>query len=107
MALIKDYILSKDGEIRSVYIQLPNKQIVSRAINNLFPLEIQVESENKVEPRPLEQMQPNTDQEDSRPLRRAAVLACKRIGEQLNDQAVTVVLSFPGECREERGDRHI
>ena len=111
LALIKDYILSKDGEIRSVYIQLPNKQIVSRAINHLFPLEIQVQSENKVEPkvepRPLEQMQPNTDQEDSRPLRRAAVLACKRIGEKLNDQAVTVVFSFPGECREEREDRHI
>ena len=77
---------------------------MSRAINHLFPLEIQVESENKVEPRPLEQMQ---HQEDSRPLRRATVLARKRIGEQLNDQAVTVVFSFPGECREEREDRHI
>ena len=33
LALIKEYILSKDGEIRSAYIQLPNKEIVSRAIN--------------------------------------------------------------------------
>ena len=41
MALIKQYILSKDGQIRSVIIQLPNKQLVSRAINHLFPLEIQ------------------------------------------------------------------
>ena len=41
LALIKEYILSKDGEIRSVIIQLPNKQLVSRAINHLFPLEIQ------------------------------------------------------------------
>ena len=81
MALIKEYILSKDGEIRSVYIQLPNKLIVSRAIKHSFPQEIQVESENKVEPRPLEQMQPNADQEDSRPLRRAALLACEKIGE--------------------------
>ena len=40
MALIKEYILSKDGQIRSVIIQLPNKQ-VSRAINHLFPFEIQ------------------------------------------------------------------
>ena len=40
MALIKEYILSKDGQIRSV-IQLPNKQLISRAINHLFPLEIQ------------------------------------------------------------------
>ena len=46
MALIKEYILSKDGEICSVIIQLPNKQLVSRAINHLFPLEIQaVQSE--------------------------------------------------------------
>ena len=80
LALIKDYILSKDGVICSVYIQLPNKLIVSRAIKHLFPLEIQVESENKVKSRPLEQMQPNADQEDLRPLRRAALLAHKIIG---------------------------
>ena len=41
LALIKQYILSKDGQIRSVIIQLLNKQLVSRAINHLFPLEIQ------------------------------------------------------------------
>ena len=41
LALIKEYILSKDRQIRSVIIQLPNKQLVSRAINHLFPLEIQ------------------------------------------------------------------
>ena len=41
LALIKEYILSKDGQIRSVIIQLLNKQLVSRAINHLFPLEIQ------------------------------------------------------------------
>ena len=41
MALIKECILSKDGQIRSVIIQLPNKQLVSRAINHLLPLEIQ------------------------------------------------------------------
>ena len=46
LTLIKEYILSKDGEIRSIIIQLPNKQLVSRAINHLFPLEIQaVQSE--------------------------------------------------------------
>ena len=28
-ALIKEYILSKDGQIRSVIIQLPSKQLVS------------------------------------------------------------------------------
>ena len=106
LALIKEYIFSKDGEIRSVYIQLPNKQIVSRAINHLFPLEIQV-AKNEVEPKSVEQIPPNVDPEDARPLRRAAMLARRRIGEQLTDQAVTVVFSFPGECREENRDRRI
>ena len=36
LALIKEYILSKDGQNRSVIIQLPNKQLVSRAINHLI-----------------------------------------------------------------------
>ena len=40
MALIKEHILGKGGQIRSVIIQLPNKQLVSRAINHVFPLEI-------------------------------------------------------------------
>ena len=39
--MIKKHILSEDGQIRSVIIQLPNKQLVFRAINHLFPLEIQ------------------------------------------------------------------
>ena len=40
---------------------------------------------------------------DSWPLRKAAILARKRIGEQLIDQAVTVVFSFPpGVSRRER-----
>ena len=37
---IKQFILSKDGLICSARIQLPNKHIISRAINHLFPLEI-------------------------------------------------------------------
>ena len=40
LAQIKELIFSKDGLIRSVKIQLPNKNIISRAINQLYPLEI-------------------------------------------------------------------
>ena len=40
------YILSKDGQIRSLIIQLPNRQLISRAINHLFPLEIQGNQSN-------------------------------------------------------------
>ena len=40
LAKIKEFIFSKDRLTRSVKIQLPNKNIVSRAINHLYPLEI-------------------------------------------------------------------
>ena len=73
---------------------------MSRTINHLFPIEIQV-TKNEVELKPFEQTQPNLDLEDSRPL------AHRRIGEQLIDQAATVVFSFPGECREEKIDHLI
>ena len=79
---------------------------MSKAINHLFPLEIQL-AKNEVQPKSVEQMQPNVDPEDARYLRRAAMLARRRIGEQLTDQAVTVVFSLPGECREENRDRRI
>ena len=38
LAQIKQFV--KDGFIRSVKIQLPNKTVILRVINNLFPLEI-------------------------------------------------------------------
>ena len=41
LALIKEYIFSKDEHICSVIIHLSNKQLISRVINHLFPLEIQ------------------------------------------------------------------
>ena len=98
LALVKEYIFSKDGQIHSVIIQLPNKQLVSRAINNLFPLEIQaVQSED--EDMNLQKSDVNTELKgDSRPMRKAAAQARKRIMEQLCDQPVTVVFSFPWEC---------
>ena len=99
LALIKEYILSKDGEIRSVIIQLPNKQLVSRAINHLFPLEIQAVQSEAAETKSKQSTETSDVhielKGDSRTLRKAAILARKRIGEQLTDQAVTVVFSFP------------
>ena len=37
---IKSYIFSKDNQIRAVKVQLANKNILDRAINHLYPLEI-------------------------------------------------------------------
>ena len=39
---IKSHIFSKDNQIRAVKVQLPNKNILDRAINHLYPLEIPV-----------------------------------------------------------------
>jgi len=37
---VKEYIGSKDGCICSVVVELPNKHLISRSVNHLFPLEI-------------------------------------------------------------------
>ena len=37
---VKEFIFSKDGLIRSAKVQLSNHNVISRAINHLFPLEI-------------------------------------------------------------------
>ena len=79
---------------------------MSRAINHLFPLEIQAVQSEGVETKSKKSIgTSDVDVElkvDSQPLRKAAILARKRIGEQLSDQAMTVVFSFPRECHEER-----
>ena len=37
LAKIREFIFSRDGLIRSVKIQLPNRKVISRSINYLFP----------------------------------------------------------------------
>ena len=98
LALIKEFIHSKDGQIRSVKIELPNKQVLSRAISHLYPLEIQAASDltqansltNKIE-KDLKLSKP--------PLRAASIEARKSIALQMDNQPVTVAFSYPGECR--------
>ena len=72
---------------------------MSRAINHLFPLQIQAVQSEAAETK-SKQCTETSDvsielKGDSWPLRKEAILARKRIGEQLTDQAVTVVFSFP------------
>ena len=45
MALIKELIISNDAQVRLVKLELPNKHIISRAINHLYLLEIQATSD--------------------------------------------------------------
>ena len=94
-------ILSKDKQIRSVIIQLPNNQLVSKAINHLYPLEIQAtqseDIKNDTEVTNNESVTSGSSW-NSWPLRKSADQARKRITEQLNDQFAAVVFSLPREC---------
>jgi len=40
LAKVLESILSRDNQVRSVKVQLPNKNILDRPINHLYPLEI-------------------------------------------------------------------
>ena len=94
-------ILSKDGQICTVITQLPNKHLVSRAINHLFPLEIQAtqseDAKNEAEVT-INESGTSGSSGNLQPLRKAAEQARKRITEKLNDQVAVVVFSFLREC---------
>ena len=98
LALIKEYSLSKDGQIRSVIIQLPNKQLVSRAINHLFPLEIQATQSEDIKNEAevtINESGASGSSGNLQPLRKAADQACKRITEQLNDPSCCSSILLP------------
>jgi len=80
---------------------LPNKQIISRAISQLYPLEIQVASDvTSKERSPV--IETDISQKTSKPTsRNASIRASKRIADQMNSQPVNVVFSYPRECRGE------
>ena len=107
LALIKEFIFGKDGLIRSVKIQLPNKTIISRAINHLFPLEISSVMSTNCE---FSLGDDNDVISDSSTMdydingpskRKAAAKARERISEQMKPDPTCVMFSFPRECREE------
>ena len=96
LAQIKEFIFSKDGLIRSAKVQLSNHNVISRAINHLFPLEILsvVKTDKEFSLRDNSFI---TD--ESRPsCRKAAIQAREKIFEQLNDEPTCIMFSFPREC---------
>jgi len=102
LALIKEFIVSKDGQICSVKIELPNKQVISRAINQLYPLELQAVSNIK-ENSPLRNSSssqdiPVQDSQPRPPPRTAGIQTRRRIASQLEDQPVMLAFFYPREC---------
>ena len=104
LALIKEFIFSKDGLIHSVRIQLPNKTIISHAINHLFPLEISsvVSTECEFSLGDDNDVIPDNSMIDcdikGPPKRKAAAKARERISEQMKPDPTCVIFSFPREC---------
>ena len=94
LALIKEYILSKDGQIRLVIIQLPKKQLVSRAINHLFPLERQATQSEDIKNEAevtINESGASGSSGNLQPLRKAAEQAWKKLHNNWMIQVAVVV----------------
>ena len=97
VAQIKEHIFGTDGRIRSVVVQLPNKHSLTRSINHLYPLEIEITSSTTATTSFNYKDSGNIcDDTDKRPMRRAAAMACDRIKNQLCDQEAVTAIALPG-----------
>ena len=101
---IKQFIFSKDGLIYSVKIQLPNKTVILRTINHLFPLEISSVANTDYEfslgddnDIVCDNSKTTCDDDERPPRRKAAAKAGERILEQLKPEPTCVIFSFPWE----------
>jgi len=93
LAQIKEPIFGKDGLMWSVKIQLPNRNVISRAINHLYPLEITSEvSEDNDKKSPSESSLLNTRISSNR---KAAIAARDKISRQLTKAATCLIFCSP------------
>ncbi|CAC5354905.1 unnamed protein product [Mytilus coruscus] len=84
IGLICQLVISRDGQIRSGQVMLPNKKTLNRALNMLYPIECEEVNEdfaNTDTEKDTELTNDNTTRE--RPQRQAARAAMKKIKEQL------------------------
>ena len=104
LAKVDELILSRDNQVRSVKLQLPNKGILDRPISHLYPLEIPSVVNNN-DPLTIE-ASPGADIDDQQKhgRRKAAINAHRKITEQLRTDAVIVSFSVCQECHEENTD---
>jgi len=99
--------LSRDNQVRSVKVQLPNKNILDRPINHLYPLEIPSVISNDdlpvIKTSPIVDTE-DTDDQQKQIKRKAAINARAKISEYLRADAVTVTFSACRECHGENID---
>ena len=74
LARISELHVSRDGEVRSATVQMPNKKLLQRSLKHLYPLECESPRDHPADPPPT---QPASAEEPAppsrRPVRRAAV----------------------------------
>lgn len=89
MGRIKELIQSRDGQVRSAKILLPNNKVIGRPINLLFPIECPttVEAGEMTQGCDIEKTSKQSDDKTDlvKPKRDAAIKAQQRIKEQLRD----------------------
>jgi len=94
LAKIREFIYSKDGKIRSAKILLTNKNIITQAINHLFPLEINSHSQVSCEESAARLEQSSIDIRNISK-RQAAAETRTRISKQLTENAACILFCFP------------
>ena len=88
MGRIKELVKSRDGEVRSAKIVLPNNKVICHPLNLLFPIECPT-TEAKESLQSYDDVNDRKQGDDQlvrvRPKRDAAMKAAQRIKEQLKD----------------------
>lgn len=89
MGRIKELINSRDGQVRSAKILLPNNKVIGRPINLLFPIECPTTDEARETTQSCDRENTSKQGGDKtdivKPKRNAAMKAEQRIKEQLRD----------------------
>ena len=102
---IKSYIFSKDNQIRAVKVQLSNKNILDKAINHLYPLEIPSVTD-KFNVTNNESRSDNNGLAEPKFVRKAAVEARRKLRDQLQLESVNMIFFFPGRSVMEMEQHH-
>ena len=89
LAKVTELIRGRDSQIRAAKVKLPNKNILERSINYLYPLEIKSITPNKED---KEELSDSNVEDSSTPIKRAAAVEARnRISRLLRDDQITGV----------------
>ena len=96
LGCIIELITGADQEVHSARVRLPNHNIICRAINLLFPLEVKSDQELVDSKHETDTTDPvdNSISTSNRPIRQAATHAKEKIRSCLTDEAISVAFQL-------------